>query len=171
MDSDQCISTWGPDSQEAAASSQDRIWRHRGSHSLHKSGRVRKQKANKQTNRSRTQANYNESMWIFIFFIIHFSFLMVFFLKEAVHQRAFCSYIVFFLFFFTEENTVQPFFFFLLKTVSGGTSSEHMIPSGPISLSSQGRARERSRDQHVVLLVVHVCSRSTRGWLWQLFHF
>lgn len=54
-------------------------------------------------------------MWIFIFFIIHFSFLMVFFLKEAVHQRAFCSYIVFFFFFFTEENTVQPFFFFFSK--------------------------------------------------------
>lgn len=34
---------------------------------------------------------------------------MDFFLKEAVHQRAFCSYIVF----FTEENTVQPYFFFL----------------------------------------------------------
>lgn len=49
-------------------------------------------------------------MRLFEFWTFYYSFLflMDFFLKEAVHQRAFCSYIVF----FTEENTVQPYFFF-----------------------------------------------------------
>lgn len=46
--------------------------------------------------RSRTQANYDEAIWIFFTFYYSFLLLTVFFLKEAVHERAFCSYIVIF---------------------------------------------------------------------------
>lgn len=43
---------------------------------------------------------WHEAIWIFFFlnfFINRFSFFTLFFLKEAVRQRAFCSYIVIFL--------------------------------------------------------------------------
>lgn len=93
-------------------------------------------------------------MRLFEFLTFYYSFLllMVFVLKEAVHQRAFCSYIVF----FTEENTVQPFFF-LLKTISGGVSSTHIIPYNMI-IYFQCQAQEITRDQCVNFLVVHIRS-------------
>lgn len=107
-----------------------------------KSGVIKKVHAHKQT-----------MMRLFEFLTFYYSFLllMVFFLKEAVHQRAFCSYIDF----FTEENTVQPFFFVLLKTISGGVSSTHIIPYSMI-ICFQCQAQERTHDQCVNVLVVHI---------------
>lgn len=115
-----------------------------------KSGVIKKVHAHKQT-----------MMRLFEFLTFYYSFLllMVFFLKEAVHQRAFCSYIDF----FTEENTVQPFFFFvLLKTISGGVSSTHIIPYSMI-ICFQCQAQERTHDQCVNVLVVHIAHFKPEG--------
>lgn len=94
-------------------------------------------------------------MRLFRFFTFYYSFLLltVFFLKEAVHQRAFCSYIVI----FTEENTVQPFFF-LLKTISEGISSTHIIIPYIMIIYFQCQAQEITHDQCVNLSVVHIRS-------------
>lgn len=62
-------------------------------------------KKKKKKKKGHTQADYDEAIRFFTFYY-SFLLLTVLFLKEAVHQRAFCSYIVI----FTEENTVQPFF-------------------------------------------------------------
>lgn len=77
---------------------------------------------------------------------------MVFFLKEAVHQRAFCSYIV-----FLQRKILYNLFFFLLKTISGGVSSTHIIPYNMI-IYFQCQAQEITRDQCVNFLVVHIRS-------------
>lgn len=65
-------------------------------------------------------------MRLFEFWTFYYSFLflMDFFLKEAVHQRAFCSYIV--VFFYRGKYCTTLFFFFLLKTTSGGIASTHV---------------------------------------------
>lgn len=70
-------------------------------------------------------AHKQTMMRLFEFLTFYYSFLLltVFFLKEAVHQRAFCSYIVIFL----QRKILYNLFFFLLKTISGGISSTHII--------------------------------------------
>lgn len=64
-----------------------------------KSGAIKKGHAHKQT-----------MMRLFEFLTFYYSFLLltVFFLKEAVHQRAFCSYIVIFL----QRKILYNLFFF-----------------------------------------------------------
>lgn len=69
-------------------------------------------------------------MRLFEFWTFYYSFLLLmdFFLKEAVHQRAFCSYSFFFVCFYRGKYCTTLFFFSfffssLLKTISGGTAS------------------------------------------------
>lgn len=82
---------------------------------------------------------------LFEFLTFYYSFLLftLFFLKEAVHQRAF---LFIYSYFFTEENTVQPFFFLLLETISAGISSTHIVIPSIVIDYFQCQAEETSRD-------------------------
>lgn len=109
----------------------------------------------KKKTKKKLHAHKQTMMRLFEFLTFYYSFLLftVFFLKEAVHQRAFCSYS----YFFTEENTVQPFFF-LLKTISGGISSTHIIIPYIKIIYFQCQAQEIIHDQCVHSSVVHIHS-------------
>lgn len=112
-----------------------------------KSRAIKKGHAHKQT-----------MMRLFEFLTFYYSFLLltVFFLKEAVHQRAFCSYIVIFL-----QRKILYNLFFLLKTISGGISSTHNIIPYIMIIYFQCQAQKITHDQCVNLVVVHI--RSNRN--------
>lgn len=109
-------------------------------------------------------AHKQTKMRLFEFLTFYYSFLllMVFFLKEAVHQRAFCSYIV-----ILQRKILYNLFFFLLKTISGGISSTHIIIPYIMIIYFQCQAQEITHDQCVNFSVVHIRSIETRGRLWQ----
>lgn len=118
------------------------------------SKKTKNPKPSKPTKPSCTQANYNKSMWIFFLSFYLFLLSMVFFLKEAVHQRAFCSY-SFVVFFYRGKYCTTHFFFF---------SKQYLVEyrlntwfrtawSPPFQGPSSG---ESLRSVCVVSLVVHV---------------
>lgn len=100
-------------------------------------------------------AHKQTMMRLFEFLTFYYSFLLltVFFLKEAVHQRAFCSYIVIFY-----RGKYCTTFFFLLKTISGGISSTHIIIPYIMIVYFQCQAQEIIHDQCVHVSVVHIRS-------------
>lgn len=106
--------------------------------------------------KKKSHAHNQTMMRLFEFLTFYYSFLLftVFFLKEAVHQRAFCSYIVIFL----QRKILYNLFFFLLKTISGGISSTHIIIPYIMIICFQCQAQKIIHDQCVHSSVVYIRS-------------
>lgn len=106
-------------------------------------------------------AHKQTMMRLFEFFTFYYSFLLltVFFLKDAVHQRAFCSYIVIFyrgkycttLFFSSQNiwrNIIYTHLFLILWLLISNDNSWSMCP----------------------LLGRTYLLNINRGWLWQIYN-
>lgn len=100
-------------------------------------------------------AHKQTMMRLFEFLTFYYSFLLltVFFLKEAVHQRAFCSYIVIFL----QRKILYNLFFFFS---SQNNIWWNIIYTHYYSLyyDFQCQAQEIIHDQCVHFSVEHICS-------------